>query len=744
MPRALLLTVRFHDGRYYGAGSWPPAPARLFQALVAGAAEGGMIPPVALEALAWLETLEPPILAAPSARAGQPYKNYVPNNDLDAKGGDFGRLPEIRVPKQIRPRLFDAGAPLLYVWRFDRSDEMLAKRICAIAERLYQLGRGVDMAWATGEIVGDDKAVDDRFAVYNGVVCRPSGGGEGRTFAVPLNGSLQSLKARFEGGRARFERTRSNRTEQTLFKQPPKPRFRQVAYNSPPRRLLFESHETAPEGGFRAWPFTDVVRLVETVRDGAAKALGGAMPDRAACIDRVFIGRNATEADKASRIRILPLPSIGHAHADRAIRRLVVEVPPDCPLEARDIAWAFMASPPHDPVTGELAGWQLVEIGEEDAGDRFTAMPAHYGIGRSEVFRVWRTVTPAALPEHAARRRIDPGRIPEDAKGARERVAEETRAAASVHHALRHAGITTPVDHIRVQREPFQAKGARAEAFASDTRFSKHRLWHVEIAFTTPRSGPLVIGDGRYLGLGIMAPVKHASRDVLVLPLPPETVVPIGDAGLLVNAVRRALMALSRDDRGDVSPLFSGHETDGGPARSGRHQHVFLAADDADEDGRIDRLIVAAPWACDRSSKPRSSRRGEFERIVCSLRTLRAGRPGILDFDLARALEEHDALVGPACTWLSRTDYHPTGHAGRRKDLAAAVEQDLINECLRRGFPRPVVEVNSLTAGPRGGGIAVRARLHFRVAISGPILLGRDAHRGGGLFAAAPAPPADL
>ena len=38
--RALLIEVRLLDGRYHGAGDWPPAPFRLFQALVAGAYGG--------------------------------------------------------------------------------------------------------------------------------------------------------------------------------------------------------------------------------------------------------------------------------------------------------------------------------------------------------------------------------------------------------------------------------------------------------------------------------------------------------------------------------------------------------------------------------------------------------------------------------------------------------------------------------------------------------------------------------
>ena len=60
-----------------------------------------------------------------------------------------------------------------------------------------------------------------------------------------------------------------------------------------------------------------------------------------------------------------------------------------------------------------------------------------------------------------------------------------------------------------MQREPFEANGERVKTFAPGTRFAKERLWHVEIAFNTPIPGPLVIGDGRFLGLGVMTPVRQ-------------------------------------------------------------------------------------------------------------------------------------------------------------------------------------------------------------------------------------------
>src|SRR5207244_1505514 len=67
----------------------------------------------------------------------------------------------------------------------------------------------------------------------------------------------------------------------------------------------------------------------------------------------------------------------------------------------------------------------------------------------------WRSITPVVLPEGVRRRRIEPSR-----------------------------------------------------RLAEGSRFPKERLWHVELAFFEPCSGPMIIGDGRFCGLGIMAPVK--------------------------------------------------------------------------------------------------------------------------------------------------------------------------------------------------------------------------------------------
>ena len=225
----------------------------------------------------WLECLAAPMIAAPSMRAGQTFRNFVPNNDLDSVGGNPKRVAEIRAPKLIRPILFEAQTPLLYFWTFDDSPgaKANAKRVCVIAEWLYQLGRGVDMAWAWGEIIAVEE-VEARLAMHGGVVYRPDKAGGGTTLAVPIRGSLDSIIARHKGTRARFQtlyESKPRGDEQAIavgqvFSQPRKPRFGQVAYDSPAKQSVFDLI-----GPNALWRLDRIVELTERVRDGAADRL---------------------------------------------------------------------------------------------------------------------------------------------------------------------------------------------------------------------------------------------------------------------------------------------------------------------------------------------------------------------------------------------------------------------------------------------------------------------------------------
>lgn len=724
MERALLVTVRFHEGRYHGAGGWPPAPARLFQALVAGAAQGGTVLDAARDSLDWLERLPPPTVTAPRGTPGQRYTGFVPNNDLDAalSGKNASDISDavatVRVGKAIHPILFDASDPLLYCWSFS-GDDAQAAALCELAEHLYQCGRGIDMAWANATVLDADQA-RKRISEHGGILYQPSpGGGAGSTLLCPQPGTRQSLAARFEGTRTRFRSGGSNRKPVRVFVQPAKPLLASVPYNAPPRRLIFALHGAEARGSFTPWRLSEAAALVAAVRDQAAGRLCDTIPSRADDIERCLVGRGATDTDKAARVRIVPLPSIGHPHADMTIRRLAVYVPQTCPLRADDVAWAFAQTAWADADGVILA--ELQSVDDDAMAERYECSG-----------RCWRSVTPLALST-ARRRRIDPARKRDEAKDGAERAREETRAVNAVRQALRHAEVGLSLTSVQVQREPFDGHGERAETFATGTRFAKEALWHASLTFAAPLDGPLLLGDGRYLGLGLMRPVD---------PMPGVLQFTIragltGDANpaLVARAARRAMLARMQTvlPRGQSVPRYvSGHEDDGRPARSSVHRHVAVVPDLPRR-----RLLFVAPNLLQRSGLEWREIAGDHARLEHALEgmnVLRAGRAGRLALAPAALEADNDPLFAPSQIWESITDYRVTRHRRRLTD-EEALTVDVVAELARIGWPESSnLEILSVRRGPQGG-LSGRLRLEFAAAQAGPLLIGSTLHKGGGLFA---------
>jgi CRISPR-associated protein Csb2 len=503
MPKLLLITVRFHDGRYHGTGDWPPSPARLFQALVAGIGQAGPLDDDTSASLEWLENLDAPVIAAPRMTFGMTIPmHFVPNNDLDAHGGQSSKLGKTRTAFKVwKPKLFNQDAKFLYAWQFGDTEASLpdAERICEYADRLYQLGRGIDQAWAFGEII-EPQEFEHRLLAYPGVVYRPTGGRQGIKLPCPQHGSLKSLKDRHKMKRLRFKAQGQGKSVKLQFAKIPEPQFAPATYDGPSIRRIFELRSRTSQAGLVAWSLSRVGSLALAVRDRAVARLKAALPEQEARIEKCLVGRKADGKDDsptAARVRILPLPSIGHDHADHAIRRILIEVPAGCLLRSEDVFWAFSGS---ENLDSEGEPHFVLTPGSDESMLRW------YGLGGQAHVR-WHTVTPAVLPDIAKRRRIEPTRRAAEVKRGTERAGEQQRAAIEVIQALRHAGLPTSVEAIRVQREPFESDGERVERFAPGTRFQKERLWHVELSFTEPLSGPLIVGDGRYYGLGLMAPV---------------------------------------------------------------------------------------------------------------------------------------------------------------------------------------------------------------------------------------------
>jgi CRISPR-associated protein Csb2 len=273
---------------------------------------------------------------------------------------------------------------------------------------------------------------------------------------------------------------------------------------------------------------------------------------------------------------------------------------------------------------------------------------------------------------------------------------------------------------VEVQREPFLPQGDRAEAFERLPRFTKHALWHVRIRLDREVRGPLVIGDGRYLGLGLMRPAARALGCIAFEIRAGLDVQPQGEE--LGRAFRRAMLSRAGAEWGrEAIPAFlSGHDADGRPLSD--HRHVRIAVDDG-------RVVIFPPTA---GPMPK----GSFHRLskaLAEMTELFAGHLGALSIRRVE-LSPSDPLIGSSTTWESTSPYLVCRHEAAA-DADAAIARDVAAECAREGLPHPRVEVLERWS-QRGRGLEGRLRLHFARPVLGPVLLGRNHHLGGGTFAA--------
>src|SRR5262249_17344249 len=149
----LLLTIRFFEERYHGLldrdgpPEWPPSPFRLLQALVAGVARRGELDSALGKSLAWLQTLDPPMIIAPRSQPGQIVTRFVPNNDADKKPDRQNRLAS----KAFRPIIMLDPPAIYYIWPIKAEEIPQARLVCDAARYLICMGWGIDMAYAEGQ-----------------------------------------------------------------------------------------------------------------------------------------------------------------------------------------------------------------------------------------------------------------------------------------------------------------------------------------------------------------------------------------------------------------------------------------------------------------------------------------------------------------------------------------------------------------------------------------------------------------
>ncbi len=550
-----LLTGRYaataHNDR--GRAEWPPHPARFFSALVA-ALHDHDVDQAERDALLWLEQLEAPSLKVdPESKVGrrQVQDVYVPVNDISLgentesfetsaqrtiaeatekvtraearlnaeksttppNGGKIAKaektlarakenltkrnealakgppatdvaaaialMPERRT-RQVRtfPVVLPETPTFAFLWpTADPSSHQAAlERLCA---RVTRLGHSSSLVRCT--LIDDD--------ITPTLV--PSDEGD-LVLRVVGPGQLDRLQKAFEhhqGVQSRVLAARPQRYGPAFKKAMPSPRTRSVFSSTD--WVLFER-----VGGWRplASRTTDLARAL---RSALIEVHGNqALP-------ATLSGHAENGPTEQPHVAFVPLPFVGHEHADGGLMGCALVLPRDLPACDRELLLRLVAKWETERADGRgnltLAGGTLppIHVLRVDVSAKAALDPMRWS--RSSVRFI--TATPIALDKN-------PGNLRSNHERAAHKAALEAQQCIG-DACLRVVGVRP--SSVEVSLAPLLTGAQHIRHFlpwpGRPGRTPRVRV-HADICFAEPVRGPLLVGAGRYFGLGLCLPVE--------------------------------------------------------------------------------------------------------------------------------------------------------------------------------------------------------------------------------------------
>ncbi|MDA8061229.1 MAG: type I-U CRISPR-associated protein Csb2, partial [Actinomycetota bacterium] len=206
---ALVVEIELLTGRYEAAGSadreaaeWPPHPARVFCALVAGARS-----PEDHDALRWLEALPAPTVQAAGASLAKLRSGYVVTNKIKEKGGSQfhpGRTNALRTRRSTVP----ASSSVRMVWGTAVPTSELVTTLDSLARRVPYIGRSSGVATLSCRVTTNAEAgrPSDGLTRFEPAV---EAGRSAYALRVPYVGYLDELIEQHTTGRPSWEVGRS-------------------------------------------------------------------------------------------------------------------------------------------------------------------------------------------------------------------------------------------------------------------------------------------------------------------------------------------------------------------------------------------------------------------------------------------------------------------------------------------------------------------------------------------------------
>ena len=547
----LAVEVNFLTGRFVAAShhdrglpEWPPHPARLFSALVATWADSDRPDPAERNALEWLEAQDPPAIAASQAEPRKSVTHFVPVNDASvvspasyrkraekiaglreslaevrtagstkanrqmksletrlrrernitnlvsgtAKTG-IDLLPEQRIRQaRLYPSVTPSEPRVTFIWK-DKPSPGMTAALDGLLARLTRLGH-------SSSLVSCRVRPDTPAPSYV-----PSGSGE--ILRSVRKGQLERLEfeyAQHQGSRPR-----------TL----PYTAVRYASTGVPPSGA---SSRPRPDtaGDWIIFEFLPRSRRLPSTRAAeVARALRGAILAYAEDpVPEGVSGHRPSGAPSSSpHVAFLPLPHVGHEHADGRLMGIAIAMPESLNRTSRRALlraigfWERQEAGSVEPnrvppvLRLQLGRPGVLKMTRQTSLSGLVALRPRVW---SKPAQRWTSATPIALPSH-------PGPLGKGTAHARARAWD--RAEQAVIKACKHVGLPEP-ERVVVSFDPFIRGAYPAQQFPAFRqgvgrgRGVARRLVHATVAFAKPIAGPLVLGAGRYGGLGLMRPLN--------------------------------------------------------------------------------------------------------------------------------------------------------------------------------------------------------------------------------------------
>jgi CRISPR-associated protein Csb2 len=448
----LALEIEFLTGRYRAthfrerdATEWPPHPSRVFSALVAAHYEAALGRETR-EALLWLEQQPAPEIAASDAVEREVALHYVPVND--------NSLPQEFRNRQPRafPTVWPSSPVVHLLWPQAKPSAPIRAALDELAAFTTYIGHSSSLVRLSFR---DEAEVNPTF--------RPDSRGE-LNLRVPKAGRLSHLDQRWKRGQpvdaGTFERYGAINPKVEL----------PTATSAFDEMLIVRCAEGS------AVPLSATIHLTSILRDAMLEKGGADAP-------AIFHGHG-----DAPHAAYVPLPFIGHKHADGHVLGLAAVLPREL---SRPDRRAFVAA------FGELVQLTLgnygvwkVEAVAQPSGTQ-TLNPDTWM--RAE--KTWATVTPIVF-DH----------FPRDREG--------RRAAEIIADSCVRAGLPVPA-HVDLSNHSKFIGVPPVREFRIRRRESDppRPATHAVLHFDRPVHGPVLIGAGRFFGLGLCRPVKIKANE---------------------------------------------------------------------------------------------------------------------------------------------------------------------------------------------------------------------------------------